>query len=1399
MKRTFTVFIFTLFLLCGFSSQAQVDTRGTDFLVSFGMNATATTTSSVILQIRIVADEAATGTIYFSNIGVSVPFSVAAGSVYTHTLTQSERDAVYNFSTGVSNKTARIQSSVPVTVYALNTFAALADATNVLPTPVLGNDYYHLGLGPSASGRYDQYIAIATQNNTDIYENGILMATLSAGQIYFKQAASSIDMSGYRITSSNPIAYFSAHSYAVINGGGDNFFQQLTPVNTWGRNFIVPVTNREVELVRIVASQNNTVITQIGGTVMRGSLTLNAGEWVELRITLANRGCYIQADKPVQVCSYMVGTSYPSAVNTYGGDESLAWIPPIEQTITSALIAPFAVNSLTSHFVLIVTPTATKNNTTVSIGGGTPTALTGGTWYDNAASGMSFYSVRLTNYTASYVFANQAGLLAYAYGFGYYISYYYLAGSSMRVLDAAFYVDDIHYQDLAFDTICAQPAQIRAEITGDMSTNPGFLKWYMDDVEETAAQDRLTWSKNFANGTYQIKMIVLMNDDVTTKTVEGTLNSFCPTTTKEIAICQGDSVLFGDRYFKETGIYFDTLKTALNYDSIVSMDLTVNPVYRDLPVSRTICQGDSVFFAGKYYKLAGIHTDTLKTRLNCDSIVSIDLTVNPVYRDLSVSRTICQGDSIFFGRKYYKLAGIHTDTLKTKLNCDSIVSIDLTVNPIYCDLSVSRTICQGDSIFFAGKYYKLAGVHTDTLKTKLNCDSIVTLNLTVNPVYHDLPVPRSICKGDSTFFGGRYYKEEGIYYDTLKTKLNCDSIVSIDLVFNLIYRDLPVSRSICQGDSIFFGRKYYKLAGIHTDTLKAKFDCDSIVTLDLTLNPVYRDLPVSRTICQGDSIFFGRKFYKLAGTHTDTLKTKFNCDSIVTLNLTVNPVYNDLSVSRAICQGDSLFFAGKYYKLAGTHTDTLKTKLNCDSIVTLDLTVNPTYHNTPMPRTICQGDSTFFGGRYYKGAGIYYDTLKTKLNCDSIISINLTVNPVYRDLSVPRSICQGDSTFFGRRFYKSVGIHTDTLKTKLNCDSIVTLNLTVNPVYNDLPVSRSICQGDSLFFAGKYYKLAGTHTDILKTKFGCDSVVTLNLTLNPVYRDLPIPRSICRGDSTFFGGRYYKQAGTYYDTLQTKLYCDSIVSIALTINPVHTTPTFATICSGESYDFFSTTLTVGGTYYHTLKNKYSCDSTVVLNLTVGQVYNITEPHIAFVCQGTGYEFAGRIYREEGIYTETLRTRLGCDSIVTLDLTVLSRTDTLMYDTIFVNRAYEGNGFRLPVQREVGTFVETRIHVNANGCEGVARLLLTVLEECEVEPALFFTPNGDSKNDTWIINNLHCLEDSYIIRIYDRFGKKLVDYVNHYKAWDGTYLGKPMPSTDYWYIIKAPHREPKVGHFTLMRH
>ena len=158
---------------------------------------------------------------------------------------------------------------------------------------------------------------------------------------------SSIDLTRDYITSNKPVAFFAANQSAhipVLNMMGTYLWQQLCPVNTWDKTFFVPVTNFEKDIIRIVTSQNNTTITQTGGILRtdvpgaQNTLTnLQAGQFVELAVFSDSAGCYIKAEKPVEVCSYI-------ASNHYTGKPSLpsqCWIPGIGQTVTRALFAPF--------------------------------------------------------------------------------------------------------------------------------------------------------------------------------------------------------------------------------------------------------------------------------------------------------------------------------------------------------------------------------------------------------------------------------------------------------------------------------------------------------------------------------------------------------------------------------------------------------------------------------------------------------------------------------------------------------------------------------------------------------------------------------------------------------------------------------------------------------------------------------------------------------------------------------------------------------------------------------------------------------------------------------------------------------------------------------------------------
>jgi gliding motility-associated-like protein len=83
---------------------------------------------------------------------------------------------------------------------------------------------------------------------------------------------------------------------------------------------------------------------------------------------------------------------------------------------------------------------------------------------------------------------------------------------------------------------------------------------------------------------------------------------------------------------------------------------------------------------------------------------------------------------------------------------------------------------------------------------------------------------------------------------------------------------------------------------------------------------------------------------------------------------------------------------------------------------------------------------------------------------------------------------------------------------------------------------------------------------------------------------------------------------------------------------------------------------------------------------------------------------------------------------------------------------------------------------------------------------FFTPNGDGFNETWNILTL-ADDTSAKIRIFDRYGKLLKEIYPNNDGWNGLYIGQPMPSDDYWFVVE--YTEQNIlkqfrSHFSLKR-
>jgi len=260
--------------------------------------------------------------------------------------------------------------------------------------------------------------------------------------------------------------------------------------------------------------------------------------------------------------------------------------------------------------------------------------------------------------------------------------------------------------------------------------------------------------------------------------------------------------------------------------------ITVLPLAPVNITDQTICDGDSILWQENYYKTEGTYYVNDISDNGCNSIYQLNLTVNSSYHYIE-NEEICDGDSLIWQEAYYKTTGQYFANYQTINSCDSIYELNLIVNPSH-NYTDNEGICSGDSLFWRVNYYKYTGTYYDSLLTVNGCDSIYELKITVNPAYY-YSDNEEICQSDSLLWHGNYFLQSGIYYDTLETVIGCDSIYELNLIVNSF--NYPYNEEICDGDSLLWQGTYYKTEGLYFENYQTINGCDSIYELNLTVNP----------------------------------------------------------------------------------------------------------------------------------------------------------------------------------------------------------------------------------------------------------------------------------------------------------------------------------------------------------------------------------------------------------------------------------------------------------------------------------------------------------------------------------------------------------------------------------
>ncbi|MDD3914939.1 MAG: hypothetical protein PHF76_09860, partial [Bacteroidales bacterium] len=658
---------------------------------------------------------------------------------------------------------------------------------------------------------------------------------------------------------------------------------------------------------------------------------------------------------------------------------------------------------------------------------------------------------------------------------------------------------------------------------------------------------------------------------------------------------------------------------------------------------------------GITYTTSNNYTQQFETGSGCDSVVTLHLTVNPTYA-VTDNVTICQSELPYYYAPTDTTFQVGTPTLSiihyplsTIHGCDSIVTLHLTVNPTYA-ITDNVTICQSelpyyyapaDTTFQVGTpplsiiHYPLSTIH--------GCDSVITLQLTVN----EKPAAPTLTTTDNTTcsetgngsitvtspLGNEYeysidgrnyqattsfnYLQEGSYTIYIRyTETGCSNSTTVSIGTTMTYpaANITTNSPLCEGTTLI-------LSGEGSDSGEniayAWAGPDNFFST--LLNPTGIENATTAN----------------AGTYTLTVtNTATNCN-----NTAVTIVYiNENSTGTdnvTICQSELPYYYAPTDTTFQVGTPTLSiihyplsTIHGCDSIVTLHLTVNPTYAITDNV-TICQSELPY----YYAPAdttfqvgtpplSIIHYPLSTIHGCDSVITLQLTVNekPAAPTLTTTDNTTCSETgngsitvtsplgneyeySIDGRNYqattsfnYLQEGSYTIYIRyTETGCSNSTTVSIGTTMTYPaaNITTNSPLCEGTTLTLSGEG---SASGENIAYAWAGPDNF--FSTLLNPT----------CIENTTT------ANAGTYTLTVtNTATNCNNTAVTTVYINENSTGTDNVTICQSELPYYYAptdTTFQVGtpplSIIHYPLSTIHGCDSIVTLHLTVNPTYAITD-------------------------------------------------------------------------------------------------------------------------------------------------------------------------------------------------
>jgi len=343
-------------------------------------------------------------------------------------------------------------------------------------------------------------------------------------------------------------------------------------------------------------------------------------------------------------------------------------------------------------------------------------------------------------------------------------------------------------------------------------------------------------------------------------------------------------------------------------------------------------------------------------------------------------------------------------------------------------------------------------------------------------------------------------------------------------------------------------------------------------------------------------IFLASSFNFLSANVSDSIPV-VRTDTTITLLVSCDSLF--------LPETDSTYFTSTTVEIIESRTTLVDTMSNdttfLDSLHIYHIDIlHPTFDT--IRTEICDnGQGLLFHDSVFTESTVYTHLFQSEMGCDSNVTLVLTVHPsyeIYDTLDVTR--CENELPYIiGTDSIYTEGEHTILVKSSFGCDSLVmTVNLTINANPRD-SIYKTLCSNlfpyehdeNNIFDAPGVYDIVNDDT------LECHKITTLFLLALPSYNDT-LRVSICDidtpyvfGDTSFVASTIY----THFDTTMTGG-CDSLTTLVLDIHPTTHDTTYIRqyVCRYDlPFVFRDSTLFESGEYEFQTKSQYGCDSTLI--------------------------------------------------------------------------------------------------------------------------------------------------------------------------------------------------------------